>query len=70
LASLDVTYQDFINFINSLDSADRQAFLAANNLSENFNNEDFLPAGADACQRCHTPVGWRKDYFELPVAAF
>ena len=70
LASLDVTYQDFINFINSLDSADRQAFLGANNLPESFNNEDLLPAGTDVCLRCHTPAGWLKDYSELPIAAF
>lgn len=70
LASLDVTYQDFINFINSLDSADRQALLAANMQPDNSNNKHLLPAGADVCQRCHTPAGWRKDYSELPIAAF
>ena len=70
LATLDVTYQDFINFINSLDSADRQAFLGANNLPDNSNDEDLLQSEADVCLHCHTPAGWGKDYSELPIAAF
>ena len=62
-ATLDVANQNFINFINSLDTADREAFLAANKLPADTNDNDL-------CQRCHKPVDWRKDFSEPPIPVF
>ena len=69
MATLNVANQDLINFINSLNPADRAAFLAANKLPTDA-GDDLLPVAADLCLRCHTPAGWLEGHSEPQTDAF
>ncbi|NQV01005.1 MAG: hypothetical protein HQ542_00020, partial [Bacteroidia bacterium] len=69
MATLNVANQDLINYVNTLAPIDRAAFLLANKLPADA-DDDLLPVAADLCLRCHTPVGWMEGHSEPTTPAF